>query len=234
MGKWKQVQEYAKHIPSPLENLEKNLCKASYLLILDATPIKILGKKKMVIIAYDTKIGAIDYLIRNEETKNGYNTIFRRIKKKGYIPTCVISDGHTGLESLIRSKQLPHQRCVFHLLRDLERLLGKRVGKSLNRADRRIFLLIKKVWYSKNLDEALERLNKCNFRKKKYIAQWFKKTLQNALMHLSYNEKVPKTTNLLENLNGQIKQRIKTMRGMKSKKSLHNLLKILFYFRKYK
>lgn len=53
-------------------------------------------------------------------------------------------------------------------------------------------------------------------------------------MHLSFEEDVPRTSNILENLNGQIKARIKTFRGIKSEKSLNNFLKILFYFRNYK
>ncbi|MBI2453197.1 transposase, partial [Candidatus Peregrinibacteria bacterium] len=72
------------------------------------------------------------------------------------------------------------------------------------------------------------------FSNHKTILQWFWETLPNAILCLSYKENIPRTTNLLENLNGQIKQRIKTMRGVKSEKSLHNLLKILFYFRNYK
>ncbi len=69
---------------------------------------------------------------------------------------------------------------------------------------------------------------------KQSILNWFWKILPNAVLHLSYEENVPNGTNLLENLNGQIKTRLKTMRGIKSEKSLNNLLKILFYFRKYK
>jgi transposase-like protein len=59
--------------------------------------------------------------------------------------------------------------------------------------------------------------------------------LPNATLHLSFDDpKVPRTTNKLENLNGQIKARLKTFRGVKSEDSLNNLLKILFKFRKYK
>jgi len=66
------------------------------------------------------------------------------------------------------------------------------------------------------------------------ILKWFWDILPHAVLHLSYRENVANTTGLLENLNGQIKQRIKTFRGVKSEDSLNKLLKILFYFRKYK
>lgn len=53
-------------------------------------------------------------------------------------------------------------------------------------------------------------------------------------MFLSFEAgEVPTTTGLLENLNGQFKARIKTMRGMKSEQSLDNLSR-LFHFHNYK
>ena len=90
------------------------------------------------------------------------------------------------------------------------------------------------------LEDLPERVN--SFRRfeaifpgrRKEIFKWFWSILTAAVLHLSYEEDVPRTTALLENLNGQIKARLKTFRGVKSEQSLHNLLKILFYFRKYK
>ena len=217
-----------------MENLHKNIKSASFVLLLDATWIRVLAHDKAILIAYDTSIGVVDYLIRNSESKHGYATIFRRLAKIGYKPICVVSDGHTALESVIKTLNLPHQRCVVHLLRDLERLLGKRMNKKLEGINKRICYTFKNVWFTKRIEDIPEKIAKIRFRKKKWIVEWFKKTLADAILHLSFEEKVPYTTNLLENINGQIKQRVKTMRGMKSKTSLHNFLKILFYFRFYK
>lgn len=214
--------------------MQKNIDSPSFILILDATCISVLGHDKAILIAYDTNIGVVDYLIRNSESKNGYETIFRRLKKIGYKPICVVSDGHTALDSVIKRLNLPHQRCAVHLLRDLERLLGKKKGKKLIGINKRIYYTLQDVWFTKRIEDIPEKIKRIRFRKQKWIVDWFKKTLPDAIMHLSFEEDVPNTTNLLENINGQIKQRIKTMRGMKSKASLHNFLKILFYFRKYK
>jgi len=49
-------------------------------------------------------------------------------------------------------------------------------------------------------------------------------------MCLSFEENVPRTNNLLENLNGQIEQRLKTFRGVKSEDSLNKILKNTLLF----
>lgn len=237
MGKWKRIQKYASHIPSPLQNLHRHIASASCILLLDATPIRILGRSKVIVIAYDTAIGVVDYLIRNKETKNAYKTIFRRLMEIEYKPVCVVSDGHSGLVSAIKEQTLPHQRCVVHLLRDLNHLLGKRVGEKLKGINKRIYMLIRDLWYTKKIEDIprkIKKIKETNFGKREWILKWVLKTLSDAILHLSYAENVPCTTNILENLNGQIKQRIKTMRGIKSKESFNNFLKIFFYLRKYK
>ena len=70
--------------------------------------------------------------------------------------------------------------------------------------------------------------------KQQRILKWFWSKIPFAIMCLSFEEDVPRTTALLENLNGQIKQRLKTFRGVKSEQSLNKILKILFFFRNFK
>ena len=70
--------------------------------------------------------------------------------------------------------------------------------------------------------------------KHKVIIKCFWNILQSATLRLSYKKDIPRTSNQIENLNSQIKQRLKTMRGLKSEDSLNKILKILFYLRKYK
>lgn len=232
MAKWKQVQKYSNHILSPLENLAKNLSLSSMILILDATPVSIAGRKHFILIAYDAKIGVIDYELNKAETKKVYADILNRLKRIGYVPICVVSDGNIGLKLLLREKKYPQQRCVVHLLRDLERLLGKKKGRKLKGKNLSIYKKIRKIWYIKELEKVPHKIG--NSFGERWIFEWVWETLPNAILHLSYKEKIPNSTNILENLNGQIKQRIKTMRGIKSKESLRNWLKIFFYFRNYK
>lgn len=238
MGKWKQVQKYADHIPFPLENYIKNKDKASGILLLDATFTKIKGKDLGMIIAYDTGIGVIDYWFDVTENATAYNYILQRLEDVGYTPICVVSDGNGSLLTVIRDRGLPHQRCIFHLLKNLRVALTNQ-GNWKQPKDHILYSRIKGILKTGKLEDLPERINQFRqfeviFPGRKEIFRWFWNVLSSAVLHLSYEENVPRTTALLENLNGQIKARIKTFRGVKSERSLHNLLKILFYFRKYK
>jgi hypothetical protein len=100
---------------------------------------------------------------------------------------------------------------------------------------------IKGIFKTKSIEELPERIaqfRKLQFTwttyKQKYVLDWFWDKVPHAVVGLSFTEKVPRTNNLLENLNGQIEQRLKTFRGVKSEKSLNKILKILFHLRKYK
>jgi len=240
MGKWKQVQEYARHILSPLHHYALNRAKATHILVLDATFTKVWGEDRAVMIAYDTGIGVVDYWIDVTENATAYSLILQRLGQAGYKPICVVSDGHDSISSVVRERNLPHQRCVFHLLQELRRKLGKGYEHELIGRSRVLYSRIKGLLKTGSIEVLPERLER--FREKTVplfshhpgLLKWFWRILPHALLRLSYAEKVPNTSNVLESLNGQIKQRLKTMRGMKSERSLHNLLKILFYFRDYK
>ena len=240
MGKWKQVQEYAQQVQIPLKNYLKNKDKASHILVLDATFTKIKGVSRAILIAYDTEIGVIDFWIDYTENATGYSVIFQHLDAVKYKPICVVSDGHESILSVVRERNLPHQRCVFHLLRELRRKLGKRREAELRGKNRVLYSRIKGLFKTKKIEDLPERIDHFRtkveplFQDRIGIIEWFWDVLPNAIMWLSYEEEVPRTSNILEGLNGQIKQRLKTMRGMKSEKSLYNLLKILFFFRNYK
>ncbi len=240
MGKWKQVQQYAKHVPFPLVNYVRNKEKASGILLLDATFTKIKGKDRAIMIAYDTGMGVIDYWIDVTENATAYSLIFQHLDKVGYKPICVVSDGHRSLMSVIRERKLPHQRCIFHLLRELKRRLGRGLYPELKGRKKILYSRIKYIIKTRRLEDLPGRVRLFRekteplFIKEQETLDWFHSILPHAVLHLSYEENIPNGTNLLENLNGQIKQRIKTTRGMKSEQSLDNLLKILFYFRNYK
>jgi len=221
-----------------LQNYLRNKDKATGILILDATFTKIKGKDRAIMIAYDTGIGVIDYWIDVTENATGYSLIFQHLDKVGYRPICVVSDGSGSLLNVISERNLPHQRCVFHLLKTLRHFLTSN-GNWKQPKDHILYSRIKYVLKTCHIENLPERVNRFRefekiFPGRKEIFRWFWAVIPAATLHLSYEEDVPRTSALIENLNGQIKQRLKTMRGVKSERSLDNLLKILFYFRKYK
>lgn len=205
---------------------------------MDATFTCVKGEDRAIMIAYDTGIGVVDYWIDCTENKTAYSYIFQRLDKAGYRPVCVVTDGHFSILPIIREQNLPHQRCLFHLLKNLRYSLTED-GDWKTPKDHVLYSRIKGILKTDEIENLPARVNQFReferiFPGRKEIFKWFWNVLPDAVIHLSYEESVPRTTALIENLNGQIKQRIKTFRGVKSEKSLNNLLKILFHFRKYK
>ena len=199
---------------------------------------KIKGKDIGITIAYDTGIGVVDYWLDVTENATAYNYVLRRLEDVGYIPICTVSDGFSAILTVVDERHLPHQRCVFHLLKNLKTALTSQ-GNWKKPKDHILYNRIKGILKTNKLEDLPERIHQFRefekiFPGRKEIFKWFWSILPAAILHLSYEEDVPRTTALLENLNGQIKQRLKTMKGMKSEKSLNNFLKILFYLRKYK
>lgn len=240
--KWRNAQKYAEHIPTPLANLQKNLTQASRILMLDGTFTKVSGITKCIHIAYDTGIGVIDYWIDDTENKTAYWYLMRRIEEVGYKPIVCLSDGNSSIVHILKEKHIPHQQCIFHLLQTLRRDLTKNVfGNEIPRHYKVLYSRIKFIFKAKNIEnvakgvENIRTLTPCfTLPKQRKVLKWFWSNVVSATMRHSYEEEIPSTTNQLENLNGQIKQRLKTMRGIKSEESLNKILKILFYFREYK
>jgi transposase-like protein len=236
---WRSAQKYADHIPSPLQNLKTNLSKASKILLLDGIYVKIKGKDNCVHIAFDTNLGVVDFWQDCTENKQAYGYILARLTEIEYAPICVVSDGHGGIKALCKENKIPHQRCIFHILRYLKDQLSDR-GELL-KANKVLYSRLKGILKSSTI-ESLE-MKATNFRtiimhfqspRQKRTLEWFFKALPSAVIHLSFAENIPRTSNLLENLNGQIRARLKTFRGVKSQESLDKILKILFRFRNYK
>lgn len=236
---WKLAQRYADHIPAPLDNLKTNLDKSSRILLLDGLFVNIQGEDNCVHIAYDTQIGVVDYWQDCTENKQAYGYILARLKKNGYEPICVVSDGHWGIKTICEAEKIPQQFCIFHILQYLRTQLSD-YGELL-KGNKVLYSRMKGILKSSNIESLENKIQ--SFRKivmhfetarQKRIIKWFFKVLPRATMHLSFEENVPNTTGILENLNGQIRARFKTFRGVKSQESLEKTLKILLRFRNYK
>ena len=207
--------------------------------MLDGFYAKIRGEDNCVHIAFDTGVGVVDYWQDCTENKQAYGYILARLEKIEYKPICIVSDGHWGIKTLCEEDRIPQQRCIFHLLKYLKDQLSD--NGELLRGNKILYSRLKGILKSSSI-ESLE-MKVSNFRniimhfqtsKQKRVLAWFFKVLPNAAIHLSFEENVPNTTSLLENLNGQIRTRLKTFRGVKSQESLDKVLKILFRFRNYK
>lgn len=161
------------------------------------------------------------------------------MKNVGYEPICVVSDGHWGIKALCEEERIPQQFCIFHILRYLRYQLSDH-GELL-KGNKVLYSRLKGILKSSSIERLEIKVQ--TFRKillhfetprQKQVIKWFFQVLPRAVIHLSFEENIPNTTGLLENLNGQIRARLKTFRGVKSQESLEKTLKILFRFRHYK
>lgn len=242
-AKWKQAQKYADHICEPLHHLKTNLHKTSKILILDGKYVNILGRSVCIHIACDSAIGVIDFWIDDAENKTAYAYILQRLKGLGYEPICGVSDDNSSISSLLKEEKIPQQLCIFHLLKTLRFMVSERNGFSLSIKPefRVMYSRIKGIFKTSEIEKLPEKINKFRelqtcwtTKSQKYVLKWFWQKVQFAVMGLSFEEKIPRTSNMLENINGQIEARLKTFRGVKSEQSLNKILKILFFFRNFK
>lgn len=207
----------------------------------DATYVRILGEEYWIHIVMDTSLGVVDYFVDVTENKTAYGFMLARLRRIGYKIKCAVSDGHFSLVPLFEEENVPHQRCIFHLLQDLDRKLT--IRGFMPNGNNVLYSRLKYIFKSPTLEKLVERAEW--FRKnsaplfhtkiQREVLEWFWLVLPSATLHLSYEDhSVPRTNNLLENLNGQIEARLKTFRGVKSLESLNKILKILFHFRFHK
>ena len=90
--------------------------------MVDVKVINIKGIKYSIYLALDTGIGLINFHLRKGgECSYGYRRLIQELLDTGYYVNVIISDGGTGIASIVRFFDIfKHQRCHIHLLRDLK------------------------------------------------------------------------------------------------------------------
>lgn len=236
--KWRNAQKYADHVPHPLIHYMRNRARASHILLLDAIFIKVKGEERAVMIAYDTGIGVINYWIDVSENAMAYSVVFQQLDMADYEPICVVSDRCISILKAIGERNLPHQLCIFHLLKQLRDWLTVS-GEFRRPKDKLLFNRIHHIFMTNNIEYLPRRIERFKifenaFDGRDSIFEWFWEVVPKALLHLSYQENIPRTTNHIENLNKRIRQRFKTFYGVKSEDSLRKTLRVFFYLQERK
>ena len=167
-----------------------------------------------------------------------YSVLFQQLDRVKYKPICVVSDRHASIVKIVAERNLPHQLCVFHLLKQLREKLTISGGFRQPK-DAILFNRIQHIFMSNRIEDVPRRIDRFRLLEEAFTGRsdvfvWFWQTVPNALLHLSYEEKIPRTSNCIENLNKRIRQRLKTFYGVKSEDSLRKILRILFYFQERK
>lgn len=194
--------------------------------ILDGKHIRIQGKLYLLFVAWDRGLGQPIHFQLKEggEKELWYWKMLTDLKRIGYVPKGFVSDGILTLKEYLHEafEDLPHQRCTVHVfLAARGKVSGGR--KTTERTEEFIECLRQILW-SNTLTDAKRRFRKV------WNNDQLTRTELLALdliwpalpecfvcrdlrwLHL----KLPRSSNAIENVMGQVEARLKTTRGMKS------------------
>lgn len=203
----------------------------STILLLDGKHFQVGRKVHTLYVAFDgIKRRPICWLLLpHYELREGYDRLLSFLKRQQCRIDAVISDGHKGLAASVQGHYplAIHQRCTAHVLREAYQKLGGRWFAATG-TGQEIWPVMRKIALGFNNDiEARIYLKKM---KRKYPDQrraFF--VLQRSLSDIyrfSYRPHlpIPRTSNLIENFMGFLEQRLKTFRGVKTPKSLIQII----------
>ena len=163
------------------------------------------------------------------ELRRGYDRILTHLKSQNSPIDAIISDGGKGLEASVKGYYpfIVHQRCAAHVLQDVYRKLGGRWFLATGYG-KEIWPIMRKI--ALGFDNEIEAGEYLKIMKKKYSQYHraffvLKKNLSGIYQFTKKpNLPIPRTSNLIENFMGQLEQRLKTFRGVKTPDSLIKII----------
>lgn len=231
---WRRVKKAFARRCTLLERTKSNLSSCDGVLSLDGKHVRIKGKGYCIFVAWDRRLGKPVHFILAEggEKELWYWRLLLDLKRIGYRPKAFVSDGLLTLKEFLSEQypDLPHQRCAVHVFLSARGKLSG--GKSTSTEVQAFIESIRDILWSKNLliakrkCGALYRANE-RIRKRKAVLELVWKALPECFVccdpkwkHLN----LPRSSNSIENVIGQIEARLKTIRGSKSESSLNRLI----------
>jgi hypothetical protein len=209
-----------------LSRTKQCLTSCDGIVLLDGKHVSIMGKTHTLFVAWDRGLGLpIHFRLQEEGEKElWYWKMMLELKYIGYTPNGFVSDGIVTLKEYLSEAYptLPHQRCTVHIFLSLRGKL-KGSGKKDERAQE-LIELVKRILWSKNLSVAEERL-RCLQQtthlqpKERPVLNLLAQTLPECFVCCDPKWKylkLPRSSNAIENVMGQVEARLKTRRGTKS------------------
>jgi transposase-like protein len=220
----------------------------SGILLLDA---KYLNKRQLLLLAVDYgTLDIVAWLVVDAETVENYTKLVDMIEACGYVIRALISDGHPAIIVLThtptpyfrrkgtrvyprpgvapgrrmnppRLANIPHQWCVVHALRDMDRYLV-----TLPKTERvAVRLLIHDMLlahtYSKacRLRKKLEEISALAPLPVRRVTAWIRTHWETLTVHHAVRidrRRIPKSSNAIENTISYVNTRLKTMRRLRT------------------
>jgi transposase-like protein len=202
--------------------------------LLDAKHVRVEGRPHTLFVAWDRGLGRpIHFILRpGGESETGYWRLLLDLGRAGYAPKAFVSDGVPTLKSFLAEAypDLPHQRCTVHVFMAAR---GKAAPGRRSSPRQSAFVgLLRMTLWSRGARTARRRLDRIldvpglNSRETRSL-DLVSRALEDCFVcsdpryrHL----KLPRSSNAIENVMGQIEARLKTRRGAKSCAALKALV----------
>jgi len=216
-----------------LDRTKRNLHLCDGILVLDGKHLRIHGKLWTLFVAWDRGFKKpVHFILRKGgEGDVPYWRLLVDLKHLGYVPRGFVSDGIPSLKELLSElyPNLPHQRCTVHIF--LAARAKVAIGRKVSERAKDFIELLRIMLWSRTLEEAKRRAQKLwrlrsltssERRALEYV--WPTLPLcfvcrDKRFRHL----KLPRSSNAIENVIGQVEARLKTRRGIKSDASMELL-----------
>lgn len=231
---YRRVQRALERRMPLLRRTKVSLASCDGICFLDGKTIRVNGVLHTAFVAWDRGLGKpIHFLLREGGEKElWYWKLLLDLKQIGYVPKAFVSDGILTLKEFLAETypDLPHQRCAVHVF-----LSGRAkacTGGRLTERQKLFVGLVKKIIWSQTLKVAKRRTKRLydlhglvarERRALEFVWQalpliFVCKDPRWQHLHL------PRSSNAIENVIGQIEARLKTRRGTKSTQALDRLI----------
>jgi hypothetical protein len=220
----------------------------SGILHLDA---KYLNRRQLLLLAVDfVTLDIVAWVVVEAETVEYYTSLVDTAESCGYVIRALVSDGHPAIIALTqppkpyftrkgtrayprpgilpapsrkppRLADIPHQWCVIHALRDIDRYLAKLPEKERTaiRALVHDMLLTKTLSKACRLKRKLEEATALSPLQARRVTAWISAHWDMLTIHHTVRigrRRIPRSTNAIENTISYVNTRLKTMRRLRS------------------
>lgn len=220
----------------------------SGILLLDA---KYLNRRQLLLLAVDfVTLDIAAWMVVEAETVEYYTTLVDTVEACGYVIRALVSDGHPAIIALTHTPKphfrrkgtrayprpgiapgksrkpprlagIPHQWCVVHALRDIDRYLEK-LPEEERTAIRTLIhdmLLAKTFSKATRLNRKLQETTALAPLQARRVTAWICTHWDMLTIHHTVRigrRRIPRSTNAIENTISYVNTRLKTMRRLKT------------------
>ncbi len=230
----RRVRKALERRGSLLARTKTLLSRCDGVCLLDGKHIRIKGKLHMLFVAWDRGLGQPIHFQLKEggEKELWYWKMMTELKHIGYVPKGFVSDGILTLKEYLEEafSELPHQRCTVHVFLSARGKIGG--GRKTTKRTDDLVELMRLILWSRTLALAKQRFMKVwqtsrLTRRERSALEFIWSALPECFVchdlrwrHL----KLPRSSNAIENVMGQVEARLKTRRGTKSHASAELLV----------